>query len=233
MKTEEKVVTEEQNKPSKEKKNYVKSYKEFSDKRWVSCAIVLLASFVAFIALFIPFVKMNFIVTGERGTINAFQGAFANTYYQILADKIDTINIISWLHVLGFVGGIGFFIYAILKKDEKFVDLSGKIIFAALLLIAILEWNLGSELVSFVQAEGMGYVNSSSTSYIYFVLLVIVEALYFVAEKYLPADFKLSALKKFKKQSNEPESLIKYYELYQQGVITEEDYEKKKKELLK
>lgn len=224
----------------KKQKTYVQSYKEFNSKRWILCAIAAGMLFIGFISLFFNYVEMNFLITGETGSTNAFKCAFADTYYEILDGKIDMMQLVAWLHVLVVAGGIAIFIYAVLKKDEKFVEITVKVLFVACLIVAVLEWNLGTDVALYVQEQGdiygtgeITFVTAESSSYLYFVFLLIFEIAYFAAEKYLPDTFELKMFAKQKTAVDSADELLKYRELYESGIITEETYEKKKEEFLK
>ncbi|MBR2646545.1 MAG: SHOCT domain-containing protein [Clostridia bacterium] len=150
------------------------------------------------------------------------------------------MQLVAWLHVLVVAGGIAIFIYAVLKKDEKFVEITVKVLFVACLIVAVLEWNLGTDVALYVQEQGdiygtgeITFVTAESSSYLYFVFLLIFEIAYFAAEKYLPDTFELKMFAKQKTAVDSADELLKYRELYESGIITEETYEKKKEEFLK
>ena len=240
METKEENKIETTTNKGKKEKKYVQSYKEFNSKRWLLCAVTAGMLLIGIISLFFPYVKMNFLLTGEKGSTNAFKCAFSDMYYEILDGKIESMQLVAWFHVLGIVCGIAFFIYAILKQNEKFVEITSKVLLLICLIIAVSEWDLGTNVALYVQEQGdiygtgeITYVTAQSSSYLYFIFLVIFEIGYFALDKYLPETFDLKNLTAKKDTVDSADSMLKYRQLYENGVITEAEYEKKKEEFLK
>ncbi len=219
-------------------KKYVQSYKEFTTKRWILCAIIAGSLVMGIISLFFPYVKMDFLLTGTKGSTNAFKCAFSDLYYEILEGKIENMQLVAWLHVLGVVGGIAVFVYAILKQNEKFVETTSKVLLLVCLVIAVLEWNLGTNVALYVQEQGdiygtgdITYVIAESSAYLYFIFLFLFEIGYFLVEKYLPETYQIKNFPIKKNDAESADELLKYHKLYENGIITEAEYEKKKQEI--
>ena len=205
-----------------------------SKKQVIMLMISAIISLLNILALFFTLAKidLSFLGTTKTVTINGF--SIMESYPEFLEESGGWLSTFSIIYLLISLSIIAILVFCFLKKSiDTFFNTAVKTNLISLGLSFIYLIN-GTSVVSKAKETIEEFGNVSSASYIPFILILVLVIAYIISDKYLDklldTNTVFSTQKKANSASNADE-LIKYKDLLDKGIITQEEFDAKKKQL--
>lgn len=197
--------------------------KEFSMKQWILFGITALTALLMLVGMAFPILHIELFSLKKTVLGFSLLGGSCPAALESVAAMLITF---AWLHLLAALACIVLTALALVKPSPKrgrfqLISMCLALLFSLLYMI--------DGIVAISSVDGL--YSPTTTAYVLFILVAVLFVGYFVCLKFLPEDF-VKRQKPTPRNVDVAEELKKYKELYDMGAITEEEYDRKKKELL-
>lgn len=209
--------------------------KNFSIKRIILLSLTALISAFNILTLLFTIVDINVSAFGTylNASVNGF--SVMDKYPAAIEDCGAWLGIYSIIHIIFaviilFAATLSFF-----KKEwEEFIGLA-KITNVISCILAFVYMINGTIAVSEAESSGSSFYKVTTAAFVPLIFIVIFTASFFAVKALMNDSFSFKKAEKKAEQStavNAADELLKYKNLLDQNAITEEEYEKKKNQLL-
>lgn len=199
-------------------------------KRWVEMGLFALTAVLTFLALLFNVYDIEMSVFGSKIESHGNGFNVISEYPQVLEGMGDWLGFYSIIIIVAIIAeGI---VYGVMfaKKSEKFL-LMEKIFVIVNVILTLVYMINGLSAKSSIEEQSTLYI-AQTAAFIPFILVAIFAAAYFIVV-FKVKEIRFGAQKATKgSEVSAADELVKYKKLLDDGVITQEEYDIKKKELL-
>lgn len=206
-----------------------------SKKTLILGGISLAVLIFGFLGLLFNIVSLS--VFGQKASVNGFSVIFE--YPAAIEDIGAWLGLYSIAYIIVWIVFLGIVSYSFVKKETKSflkMCLINNIVICGLTLGYMFNGIL-AVLTAKESVEGMysGLVDANTLAFLPFIIIASLLVAYFVVKRYLSEDFSMGRVNNPTNKEaviGRADELKKYKELFDAGVISQEEFEEKKKQLL-